>query len=109
MLLIPCTSKVRELYDSDTKYNIRINIKVLRLNPPPFAEVAVVCPEGWTKFEGRCYSLVTNYHDISVCRDQCRAQGGDLASIHSQRENDFVANFIQSRPSRGGEKVTRLQ
>ena len=64
------------------------------------------CPEGWTKFEDRCYSLVTDYHDITVCRDQCRAQGGDLASIHSQRENDFVANFIQSRPSRGGEKVT---
>ena len=68
--------------------------------------MAVDCPEGWTKFEGRCYSLVTNYHDITVCRDHCRAQGGDLASIHSQRENDFVANFIQSRPSRGGEKVT---
>mgnify|MGYP002058207292 CR=1 FL=1 len=67
------------------------------------------CPEGWTKFEGRCYSLVTNYHDITVCRKHCRAQGGDLASIHSQRENDFVANFIQSRPSRGGEKVTLTQ
>ena len=67
------------------------------------------CPEGWTKFEDRCYSRVTDYHDITVCRKHCRAQGGDLASIHSQRENDFVANFIQSRPSRGGEKVTLTQ
>ena len=71
-----------------------------------FPFVDVVCPEGWTEFEGRCYSLLTNYHDITECRGECRDQGGDLASIHSMRENDFVANFIQSRPSRGGEKVT---
>ena len=31
--------------------------------------------------------------------------GGDLASIHSPAENNFVASLIQDRPVRGGEKV----
>ena len=31
-------------------------------------------------------------------------EGGDLASIHSPAENNFVASLIQDRPVRGGEK-----
>jgi hypothetical protein len=41
-----------------------------------------------------------------VCRSDCREGGGDLASIHDQEENDFVAAFILDRPVRGGEKDT---
>ena len=33
--------------------------------PPP----DVVCPpDGWRKFEGRCYKLLTDYNQNSVCR-----------------------------------------
>ena len=31
--------------------------------------------------------------------------GGDLASIHSSKENDFVTTLVKERPIRGGEKV----
>ena len=29
----------------------------------------VVCPPGgWRKFEGRCYKLLTDYNQITLCR-----------------------------------------
>ena len=35
----------------------------------------------------------------------CPRQGGDLASVHSEGENNFITKFIENRPTRGGEKV----
>ena len=64
------------------------------------------CPEGWSIFRGRCYSLKVDFNDIDECRSECKEVGGDLASIHDQEENDFVASFIKDRPVRGGEKDT---
>ena len=29
-----------------------------------------------------------------MCREDCKKEGGDLASIHSLEENDFIASFI---------------
>ena len=34
-------------------------------------------------------------------------EGGDLASVHSMAENDFLEDFVKARPvrdSRGGER-----
>ena len=50
---------------------------------------------------------MTDKYDISTCRAVCRqqAEGADLASIHSQGENQFLAEMISHRPVRNGEKV----
>ena len=50
--------------------------------------------------------MLSDYHDVEVCREDCREGGGDLASIHDEEENEFVASFIMERPVRGGEKDT---
>ena len=67
----------------------------------------VDCPDSWSRLDGHCYSLLTGYHEMSVCRADCLTHGGDLASIHSGRENEFLADLIKNRPVRGGEKVRR--
>ena len=67
----------------------------------------VVCPDSWSQFEGHCYFLVTDKYELSTCRAVCQAygEGADLASIHSPGENQFLADMIQHRPVRNGEKV----
>ena len=65
----------------------------------------VVCPDSWSQFEGHCYFLVRDKYDISTCRAVCKGEGADLASIHSEGENQFLADMIRHRPVRNGEKV----
>ena len=48
------------------------------------------CGTGWAASRRKCYKLVMNYSDIEECRKDCMLEGGDLASIHSKEENDFI-------------------
>lgn len=54
------------------------------------AATGVDCDDGWSGYGSNCYKLLTEYSDIDVCRRHCRQAGGDLASIHSKEENDFI-------------------
>ena len=62
----------------------------------------------WSKFEGHSYTLLPGYNNNAQCRADCLRLGADLASIHSQRENDFLEALIKTRPVRDGMKV-RIQ
>jgi len=68
----------------------------------------LVCPsDEWRSFEGHCYRLLTDYHSMEECREDCNYDhGGDIASVHSLAENDFITTFVQERPVRGGERDT---
>eukprot|EP00092_Neocalanus_flemingeri_P011756 GFUD01012678.1.p1 GENE.GFUD01012678.1~~GFUD01012678.1.p1 ORF type:complete len:195 (+),score=33.74 GFUD01012678.1:118-702(+) len=57
-------------------------------------KVEVSCGNDWTKFSQSCYKLVKDYNDIEVCRKDCKQEGGDLASIHSMEENEFIVTFM---------------
>merc|ERR1719420_695161 len=47
--------------------------------------------ENWACFKQSCYKLVeNNYTDIEDCRKDCMLEGGDLASIHDNEENNFI-------------------
>lgn len=37
---------------------------------------------------------VAQYNALSLYRSVCLAEGGDLVSIHSQEENDFVTGLL---------------
>ncbi|XP_053174057.1 galactose-specific lectin nattectin-like [Scomber japonicus] len=55
------------------------------------------CPSGWTKYGSRCF-LVRNYKRTAADAERnCVALGGNLASIHSHRENVFVRNLIYTK------------
>jgi len=67
----------------------------------------IVCPDKtWRKFENYCYHLLTDKTSMTGCRQDCVQLGGDLASIHSSDENEFVTSLIRDRPTRGGNKQT---
>lgn len=68
-------------------------------NPPGFE----ICGEGWILNEanGRCYYINTVHGTVfDEARFACRQYGGDLTSIHSQAENDFLNdNYNRLRDS----------
>ena len=58
------------------------------------------CPNGpeWVKHKRRCYGFFVNRYDRTTWRkaqDKCRSfVNGDLVSIFSKEENEFIANKI---------------
>ena len=46
-------------------------------------------------FNQSCFKLVLNYSDIEECRQDCMVGGGDLASIHSKEENNFIQTLMK--------------
>ena len=53
------------------------------------------CDADWTEFNNSCYKIFPNHSNIEECRADCRKEGGDIASIHSMEENDFIASFME--------------
>ena len=51
------------------------------------------CGEGETAFEKSCYwvDIINRNYNFTAALDECRARGLQLASIHSQQEQDFIA------------------
>ena len=52
------------------------------------------CPEGWSEYSGSCYQLQTDLGGVDEYRLVCQAEGGDLVSIHSREENDFLLTLL---------------
>uniref|UniRef100_A0A3Q4MLU4 C-type lectin domain-containing protein n=2 Tax=Pseudocrenilabrinae TaxID=318546 RepID=A0A3Q4MLU4_NEOBR len=56
-------------------------------------------PVGWLRFNNKCFMFKGKKNDIkgnwSYARSWCREQGGDLAVIDDQYENDFVASYLR--------------
>ena len=58
------------------------------------------CPGGWDEREGFCYRVnrggtqepPLNWHDA---RTECMDQGGDLVSIESEEEKDYVLQLVR--------------
>uniref|UniRef100_A0A914DSL3 C-type lectin domain-containing protein n=1 Tax=Acrobeloides nanus TaxID=290746 RepID=A0A914DSL3_9BILA len=55
--------------------------------PPPNP-----CPSGWYYFGGYCYYPGSNA-DWNTGNADCQSSGAQLASIHSDAENDFIAKI----------------
>ena len=39
---------------------------------------------------------------MTECRQECLQLGGDIVSIHSEEENEFVTSLIRKRPAQDG-------
>jgi len=70
---------------------------------PPSTTTPPPCPTSkddwpWVPFQSHCYKLVLGTQmDWDLAVDYCREEGeGDLVSIHSQEENNFLGDFILS-------------
>merc|ERR1712115_318448 len=52
------------------------------------------CPNGWSEFESNCYKMSKGrVSKQDQAQKNCQKEGGHLASIHSEAENNFVANL----------------
>ncbi|TKR70399.1 hypothetical protein L596_022433 [Steinernema carpocapsae] len=55
---------------------------------------ALVCPEKWTFFNGKCWFYSTQSERWPEARDECRLRyGSDLAVINGEREDNFL-NYL---------------
>lgn len=65
------------------------------------APVLGSCPTGWEKFDKNCYLFQdTDLQPWTAARYKCQNQGGNLVSITSQQEQDFIT-FHYQRKSAG--------
>lgn len=73
------------------------------IKPPPIPEInknqttsldGSTCPPGWDRFNQSCYQHITQPRNWTSARSHCLVFGGDLASIHSPSENDFVSEIL---------------
>uniref|UniRef100_A0A667XPX9 Mannose receptor, C type 1b n=1 Tax=Myripristis murdjan TaxID=586833 RepID=A0A667XPX9_9TELE len=48
------------------------------------------CPFGWTTFDSKCYSIITNIDTWEGSRKHCKAMGGNLVSILSRRVQVYL-------------------
>ena len=64
-----------------------------------FTTTPDICPSGWMHWNNTCYYFANNFESSRVAwqdaRQACqRIRGGDLASIHSAAENDFITRHV---------------
>ncbi len=64
------------------------------------------CTVKWKTRDGHCYRVYSSYMDKKTC--PCEIEGGALASIHSEGENDFVYDSMLGGASSGTTNLTRL-
>merc|ERR1712029_229334 len=55
---------------------------------PPLVDST--CPAGWSESGGNCYKYFDNSVKWDDARKRCLSEEADLASIHSEEENDFL-------------------
>jgi len=60
------------------------------------------CTLGWSHFGGKCFQAVLEPLDWVSARQFCQIEGGELASIHSAEENEFVKTLTSAAFPDGG-------
>ncbi|XP_075826649.1 macrophage mannose receptor 1 [Microtus pennsylvanicus] len=72
------------------------------LNPfiiPSASDVPTGCPSQWWPYAGHCYKIHREEKKIQrYALQACRKEGGDLASIHSIEEFDFIFSQLGYDP-----------
>jgi len=63
------------------------------------------CSKGWSAYQDFCYIVLQNgtshFHSINLCRSECLHQGGLLASVHSDGENDLIVSILKPAKNEG--------
>ncbi|XP_033990972.1 lactose-binding lectin l-2-like [Trematomus bernacchii] len=62
----------------------------------PMELVRGSCPSFWFSFYGRCYKYIATKMTWADAEFHCLSQGGNLVSIHSGGEEDFVKLLIKN-------------
>uniref|UniRef100_W5MQN5 C-type lectin domain-containing protein n=2 Tax=Lepisosteus oculatus TaxID=7918 RepID=W5MQN5_LEPOC len=57
----------------------------------------VLCPPGWVNFEKRCFQYIRQEKTWVDAELDCISKGGNLASVHSEEEHQFLKQQISSK------------
>lgn len=60
-----------------------------------WANVKVECEPSWQPFQGHCYRLQAEKRSWQESKKMCLRGGGDLLSIHSMAELEFITKQIK--------------
>lgn len=60
-----------------------------------WANVKVECEPSWQPFQGHCYRLQAEKRSWQESKKACLRGGGDLLSIHSMAELEFITKQIK--------------
>lgn len=63
--------------------------------PDSWSEVKVDCEPSWQPFQSNCYRLVGEKKSWQEAKKTCLRSGGDLVSIHTLSELEFVTKEIK--------------
>nr|5AO6_A Chain A, C-TYPE MANNOSE RECEPTOR 2 [Homo sapiens]5AO6_B Chain B, C-TYPE MANNOSE RECEPTOR 2 [Homo sapiens] len=63
--------------------------------PDRWANVKVECEPSWQPFQGHCYRLQAEKRSWQESKKACLRGGGDLVSIHSMAELEFITKQIK--------------
>ncbi|XP_038573591.1 macrophage mannose receptor 1-like [Micropterus salmoides] len=59
------------------------------------------CPQNWKKLDSKCYNIITSQNETwEGARTQCKAMGGNLASILSRHVQVFLTTKMAKEPTK---------
>ncbi|XP_053537563.1 lactose-binding lectin l-2-like isoform X1 [Ictalurus punctatus] len=63
-------------------------------------ECSTCCPNGWVRYERRCYKYQATYMDWASAEKHCLDLNAHLVSIHSENEHQWVKALIRTHDPR---------
>uniref|UniRef100_A0A3P8Z6A6 C-type lectin domain-containing protein n=1 Tax=Esox lucius TaxID=8010 RepID=A0A3P8Z6A6_ESOLU len=52
------------------------------------------CPSGWSNYGSRCFRFINTARSWAESEQYCLLQGGNLASVHSRKEFNFIQLLV---------------
>ena len=77
--------------------------------PTPAPKTAATTPlhcGDWVKHGGKCYMFILRKRNFNGASEYCKDLGGQLVSIHSEKENKFVHNLVTSEKGVSTQKLS---
>ncbi|XP_019637235.1 PREDICTED: uncharacterized protein LOC109479686 [Branchiostoma belcheri] len=81
-----------ELTDIDNKTQSVLNFQLAGTEAPSLQS----CPDGYSKYDRKCYKFSTDKMAFKAAKDACQRDGGMLATIDAQDTNDLVVKEMRA-------------
>ena len=86
------------LYASTKSTKNATNITKYHAGTTTTLPVSVKCATGWTPHSNMCYKKFTQKVTWTAAEENCKNNGGDLASVKDKATNDFLKTFWTMDP-----------
>jgi len=96
---MPTTTPMPTTTTKPTTTPIPTTTPMSTTTPRPTTTSFPGCPSGWSRYENSCFKFVEVADYWSGAQYYCERKGGNLASIHSREENEFVKSLTSKWPS----------